>query len=221
MKLRRLVANSLLFAFSIIFSVILLEFLVRAFFPIYDPSGYVKFYQLPDGTVIGPRRAILRQAKNTGDYDVEVRFNDWGFRDEKLLTTAPKEALFVVGDSFAFGWGVNAQDRFSDRLQTILNRPVFNIASGSADLDGYHNLVRYAETSGIVIENLIISVTMENDLQFYDNFGSQNASLPSEKTAFPSLNLPTLKAYLIEQSALYRLVTQAVHQTIWLKGIAV
>ena len=219
MKLRGTVGNALLVVISIALSLVLIEFSVRALFPIYDPSGHVKFAWLPDGTPIGPSGAVFRQIKNTGDYDVEIHFNDWGFRDEKPLTTAAKEALFVVGDSFAFGWGVSAPDRFSNRLEAILNRPVFNIASGSADLVGYQRLVHYVETSGAVVKNLIISVTMENDLGLYD--ASTDLNPTSENKPLPTLNFHTLKAYLAAYSAFYHLVTHAVHQAGWLSRIAV
>jgi hypothetical protein len=177
----RLAGNSVLAILSTILSLVLLEFLARALFPMYDPSGQVKFEQLPDGTTIGPRGAVFRQTKNTGDFDVEIRFNDWGLRDEKSLTAAKEEALFVVGDSFAFGWGVNARDRFSDRLQTILNRPAFNLAIGGGDFDGYHSLIHYAEANGAAVKKLIISVTMENDLHVYGNRASRDSAPSSER----------------------------------------
>ena len=123
---------------------------------------------LPDGTPIGPFDQIFRQIKNTGDYDVEVRFNSLGFRDDKPFSLAGKDGLFVVGDSSAFGWGVDVRHRFSDRLQAILQRRVFNIAIPSADLEGYQGLVRHAEANAAVIRKLILCVTMENDLRIYD-----------------------------------------------------
>src|SRR5262245_57963872 len=215
----RLGGNALLVVFSIILTVALLEFLVRTFFPAYDPSGQVKFIRGADGTVLGPPGAF-RQTKNTGDYDVEVRSNDWGLRDEKLLTAAQKEDFFVVGDSFAFGWGVNSQDRFSNRLQAILNRPVFNISIGGGDFDGYHRSIRYAEANGAAVQNLIVSVTMENDLHIYDNLASRD-STPSLRSVLPSLSLSRIKAHLTGNSALYVLATRAVHQTTWLHSVAV
>src|SRR5262249_533370 len=217
----RLVGNLTLAILSIVLSLVLLEVLVRESFPKYDPSGQVKFNQLPDGTPIGPRGAVFRQTKNTGDYDVEIRFNDWGLRDEKPLTSAKEGALFVVGDSFAFGWGVDLRDRFSNRLQIILNRPVFNIAMGAGDFDSYDTLVRYAEANGVAVKQLVISVTMENDLHVYNNYASRDSTPFSETTAIPRFNLLTLNAYLTSKSALYVAFLHAVHQTTWLHRIAV
>jgi hypothetical protein len=121
----------------------------------------------------------------------------------------------------AFGWGVNAQDRFSNRLQAIFNRPVFNIGIAGADFDGYHRLIRYAEANGAAVHNLIVSVTMENDLHIYDNSVSWGSTPASTRTVLPSLNLSRIKAYLTENLALYSLLTHAVHQTTWLRDIAV
>src|SRR5262249_1716234 len=177
--------------------------------------------RLPDGTQIGPPRAVLRQVKNTGDYDVEVRLNDLGLRDDKLLTTATEDDLFVIGDSFAFGWGVNAEDRFSDRLQAILNRPVFNIAIAGTDLNGYYRLIRYVESNGVTVKRLVISVTMENDLNVYDSTLPQVSTQLPHPIAFPSWNLSELRRILASHSALYVFLTHAVHQTTWLRRIAV
>jgi GDSL-like Lipase/Acylhydrolase family len=216
-----LAGSAILAVLSIALSLVLLELLIRALFPIYDPSGHVNFHRLPDGTQIGPRATVLQQIKNTGDYDVEVRFNDLGLRDEKLLTTATEGDIFVVGDSFAFGWGVNARDRFSDRLQAILNRPVFNIAIGGTDFNGYYHLIRYAEANGATVKELIISVTMENDIRLYGSELPGMSTPSSNGTALPPLNLSVVKRRLTEHSALYVFLTHAVHQTTWLRHIVV
>jgi hypothetical protein len=50
----RLGGNAVLAVPSVTLSPVLLEFLVRAFFSSYDPSGNVKFIQLADGPVFDP-----------------------------------------------------------------------------------------------------------------------------------------------------------------------
>jgi hypothetical protein len=202
-------------------ALVLLEFVVRVFFPIFDPSGYVEFGHLPDGTPIGPFGRVLRQVKNTGDYDVEVRFNAWGFRDDKSLTSATDADLFVVGDSFAFGWGVEARDRFSDQLQTILYRPVFNIAIAGTDFDGYDRLIRYAQASGAIVNKVIICVTMENDLHIYDVSRSPGRSASASTTDLLPMSLWSLKAHIAEHSALFVMMTHAAHKTPGLRQFAV
>jgi len=216
----RIGLNTALLVTTIVFCLVLIEIGIRIFFPSYDPSGQVQLFGLSDGTVVGRPGAVLRQSKNTGDYDVHVRFNSFGFRDDKLLTAATDRDLFVVGDSFPFGWGVEVQDRFSDKLQSILSRPVFNIAIPGLDFDGYSRLLRYAETHGTIIKNLIISVTMENDLGVYDDSETPASPPPSPRRSPLQLQLSMIKAYFTGHSALYVAATHAVHKTGWLRSIA-
>jgi len=48
--------------------------------------------------------------------DYSVRTNGKGFREEPFQADSPphQHRIIVVGDSFAFGWGVNRTDRFTD-----------------------------------------------------------------------------------------------------------
>ena len=213
--------NLALLVLAILIGLFASELAIRVFLPQYNPSGHIRFVRLPDGTPIGPRSVALRQIKNTGDYDIEVRFNAWGLRDDKPLSQAREGHVFVVGDSFAFGWGVEARHRFSDRLQATLGRPVFNIAMGSGDLDSYHGLVRYAEANGAVVSNLVIAVTMENDLHVYELAKSTYPSAPVVQDNVLPWRFPSLKPQLAEHSALYFMITRAVHGTSWLRRLAV
>src|SRR5438067_2355023 len=68
------ITNAMLLILSFSISLVVAESAARTFFPQDDPSGQVRFIRSPDGTKIGPPGAVLRQFKNIGDYDVEVRF---------------------------------------------------------------------------------------------------------------------------------------------------
>jgi SGNH hydrolase-like domain, acetyltransferase AlgX len=196
---------------SALVGLVIVEGAARFLAPAYDPGGRVIFTLLPDGTPIGPPGVTRRLAKNTGDYDVQVRFNSLGFRDSKSIQTSGVDSIFVVGDSFGFGWGVDESQRFSNVLSDRLGRLVFNISAGAADFDGYGRLVHYAEANGARIGTLIVSVCMENDLREY---GPED----STRTARPSVS--GAKAYLTEHSAVYGLVTAAIHRTPWIERAA-
>ena len=185
-------------------ALLIVEGVARVAAPAYNPSGSLAFTYLPDGTPIGPPNAVRRQTKSTGDYDVLVRFNALGFRDPKPVESSTPESIFVVGDSFAFGWGVEESERFSDLLQQRLHRPVFNIGEGSADLDGYGHLVRYAESHGAHIGTLVVSVCMENDLREYG---------PDEPERTALEGVSAVKNFLTDYSAVYGLIAAAVHRS--------
>jgi GDSL-like Lipase/Acylhydrolase family len=195
---------------STVVALLLAEGVVRFVAPAYDPSGSVDFIDAPDGTTVGPANVTQRLRKNTGDYDVEVKFNALGFRDAKSLSASTPDSIFVVGDSFAFGWGVEEPQRFSNLLQERLGRAVFNI-SAPGDFDGYDHLLRHAENNGATIGTLIVAVCMENDLSVYE--GSEGEP--------PAQRLVDVKAFLAAHSAAYFLATTAIHRTPWVLRLAV
>ena len=51
----------------------------------------------------GPTGTTARQIKNSGDYNVSVRFNRHGFRDRQDVSTGHDEDIYVIGDSFRLG----------------------------------------------------------------------------------------------------------------------
>ena len=193
-----------------------LEFGVRVLLPQFDPSGQVRFYaDSAERPALGLPNTRLRQRKNTGDYDVAVEFNRFGLRDAKDLARSSVSDWFAVGDSFSFGWGVAADERYSNRLQAQLGVPVHNI-SAPATLRGYRRLVAYAAQQGAPVHNLIVGVCMENDLLDY-------SVEVSPRTAAPPawLHPAMLKSILSEHSAAYRALTSVVHQSPWLYDRAV
>ena len=195
----------------------IIEGVARVAAPAYNPNGRVAFAVLPDGTPIGPPGVVRRLAKNTGDYNVEVKFNSLGFRDSKSIQVSGADSIFVVGDSFGFGWGVEEPLRFSNLLEDRLGRLVFNISTAAVDFDGYDNLVHYAETNGAHIGTLIVSVCMENDLREYEKDAQDVADEPAPS---PAASLSGVKANLTEHSAIYGLATVAVHRVPWLERAA-
>ena len=163
-----------------------------------------------DGVPISRKKGSFRQIKNTGDYNVLIKINSLGLREQKLFKTSTAEDYFVVGDSFSFGWGVEEEERFSNILdELLLNSKVFNI-SIPTDFNGYQKLISYAKKNGATINKLIVGVTMENDIQnYYAGLGKQ-----SERAFTPldRLNLSWIKHLLQKNSASYFLLTSIIQQ---------
>lgn len=52
--------------------------------------------------------------------EIHVAHNTWGFRDREWAVDAPGPHVMFLGDSFAYGYNVEADERFTDRLQARL-----------------------------------------------------------------------------------------------------
>jgi hypothetical protein len=214
----RILTNLMVFSITIIMGVSIFELSVRYFFPQFDPSGHVTFRVNKDGVPLSEKRGEFRQIKNTGDYNVLVKINQNGLRESKSLTKATPKDIFVVGDSFSFGWGVEEHERFSNQLESSIGRSVFNI-SIPTDFDGYDKLISYAENNGANISNLIIGVTMENDIRVYEQSTTKEIKKPP--ISINVLNLSNLKHYLTARSAAYFLTTSIIHKNKVLKNFGI
>lgn len=198
---------------AITVSVGAIEGLTRLFFQAFAPSGRFSFDH-PVGTLmLGRPGAQARQIKNTGDYDVAVAINGHGLRDDKDIAQATLADMVVVGDSFAWGWGVEAGQRFSNTVETMTGVPTFNLATPT-DLDGYEALLQYAESRGAQIGRVVLTVCLENDLRSYDD-------RPSSEAGTATFGFVDLKDWLESRSAAYLLVTTMIHQSAWLNAAAI
>ena len=185
---------------------VILETLVRNFFPEYDPTNHHVNYYLNNSGVplLKHRSSTLRQWVNSGEYNVSIYANELGFRSRKTLRNLPNDTIYVVGDSFSFGHGVEEEDRFSSLLESYSGRSIANI-SIPTDIYGYEKLLDYAISNGAKIKKIIISICMENDIFNY------NDKLAEEKNVFSEKSLPT-KMILKKKSALYNFATAAIKQ---------
>lgn len=188
-------------------SLFVLEWSVRWLMPAYDPAGRISF-TLENGFPLGPPGFEGRLWRNTGDYDVSVSINALGLRDWKDLRRSAAGDVFVVGDSFSFGWGVEEEDRYSNLLDEQLGLPVYNIAIPS-DFEGYARLIGHARENGAVIERLLVGVCMENDLQPYPDKPIDPSKTPGPGRQF---SVTRLKSYLNGHSAFYGAMTTMVHR---------
>lgn len=206
---RRVLLATLTVAVAIVVGLGLLEALTRLFFPAFDPSGRFGLSHPLGSLAVGTPGASTRQVKNTGDYDVAVRLNRHGLRDDKDIAEAASDDLVFVGDSFTWGWGVEVAERFSDRVQALTGRRAFNLATPT-DIAGYAALLDHAQSLGARIGEVVVAVCLENDLGLYDS-----VDIPSHDLAID------WKGWLTERSAAYLLLATMIHRTPALKRLAV
>jgi hypothetical protein len=216
--MKNLVKNIVTLLGSLLFSLIMIELLARFFFPAFNPVGKFAFYFNENGVPLGPRNFSGRMWDPAGDYDVPVNINQFGFRDHQDLRQSTSKDIFVVGDSFMFGYGVPEDKRLSNLLEQQLGGLVYNIAI-PGDLDDYKNLIRYAQQNGATIKNLIIGVCMENDLGYYYHGNSPAGDHKSVRKM--SSPLQTLKEFVGTKTVTYNLLTYAIHQNPFLRKAGV
>jgi len=198
---------------SIAAGVFVAEWSIRLALPTYDPAGHVVWQHHPQArTVLGQPKTVARQIKNSGDYNVSVRFNRHGFRDYQDVATGNKRDIYVVGDSFAFGWGVEEHERFSNVLAKMRKERVFNLAA-SLNIDGYEKLFSYAEALGAKFGRVVLALNMIDDIQSYA--AAENGSVTPRKSPPAStgidLWLMPIKTFLLRESAFYFLITQSLN----------
>lgn len=192
-----------------------MEFSIRLAVPEYNPATHLEFSWHNAGLILGQPGARKRQIKNTGDYNVEVRFNQYGLRDSDDLAQATSRDFIMVGDSFIFGWGVDEQQRVGEQLAQLIGRQVFNVAV-PGDLETYDKLIDYALGKCAQTPRVILAVSLETDVEVYSTSKPEAGAITQQAPW-----LQTVKLFLTEHSAVYFLVTQQVHQSRWLRDLAV
>jgi len=215
MKIKTLLLNGLLVIAAVVVSALFMEFATRMAFPAMAPSGQVQFVAAHDDVpALGPRDTRLRQVKNAGDFDVEVYFNKYGFRDTKDFAKSTPEDFFLVGDSLSFGWGVEETARYSNLVQQAIGRDVYNLCI-PGDLDDFANILWWTIRNGAKVNNLMIAISMSFTLKDYENPSE------TEPAARQHGHLISIKNYLMTHSAFYFLVTSFIHKNEALRNIAV
>lgn len=215
-NLKTLLFSLITIFFSSLVSLVALEHLVRGLIPAFDPTGHIKLIGSKNGPLVfGTPNSQMRQIKNTGDFDVMVRFNKYGLRDDRDFANSSFDDIFVAGDSISFGWGVDEKLRVSEQLELLLNEFVFNISMPTS-LNGTAQLITHVESLGAKVKKLIFFFSMEARMLVGDDI-----PVPTiKKITRQSLQLKYLKRILTRNSALYFMATSFVHQTPRVKRLA-
>ncbi|MFN7975091.1 MAG: helix-turn-helix domain-containing protein [Acidobacteriota bacterium] len=123
---------------------------------------------------------------------VSLETNDAGFRDRPRAEERP-EGVFriaILGDSIAFGWGVPAQDRLSDRLESFLGATAR--AGARYEVPNFavpaYNTVQEARLLETIVERyrpqvVVVQLCFDNDARL-PNFMARPPKLWSPTTCF-------------------------------------
>jgi GDSL-like lipase/acylhydrolase family protein len=107
-------------------AIALCEIVLRVVSPGYSPL-FLDIYRMEDGEVVGLRPGITREHL-TSEWRVKVAINREGLRDRAMPLPDDGGRVLALGDSFAFGWGVELEQSYlflaeeslrSDRVRII------------------------------------------------------------------------------------------------------
>ncbi len=197
-----------LLAASLLVCLGLLELGLRAFFV--APAALAAYYPLGRGVAGANLRLEQRE------YDVHLRYNRHGFRDEELPPAkgAGELRILCFGDSFVEGVGVDVEDRFCDVAERELAQrrggPVVTINAGqmaTGPSDYFHNLVDF----GVALEPdlVVVAIFAGNDFmggrRLFRLEREVSPRLPERQTGWTSSHVVRGVAQLISgQSYLVR-----------------
>ena len=122
-----------------------------------------------DGELGFTLRPGVRVRHADRDFSVSVVVNSLGMRGPERGTSKPAGTtrILLLGDSFAFGWGVEQEEAFAARLERLLTERVGPVEVLPAAVPGWSTDQHfiYLHTRGLALRpDLILLATSENDL---------------------------------------------------------
>jgi hypothetical protein len=166
-------------------------------------------------------------SQNNGDFRHHIRINQHGQRNDEPVEAADG-AVWVVGDSMAFGWGVEREDNYTAVIGREAKVRTYNVASPGEDVCGYQSLIARMPAN-VLPRAVIIGVILENDIHEYDCVRATEASLLAPPPlleaqgwshGFPT-DLLSVKYLLTQTSALYNFVAVASKRLPVMEGLLV
>ena len=123
----------------------------------------------PDGRLGFTLRPGVRVRHVDRDFSVTVAVDSLGMRGPERGTSKPAGTarILLLGDSFAFGWGVEQEEAVGARLERLLTERVGPVEVLPAAVPGWSTDQHfiYLHTRGLALHpDLILLATSENDL---------------------------------------------------------
>ena len=190
------------------------EFGVRLLYPHWKEFYSGRFIQTEQ--VVGRSRIAIGTpnfdgyfAQNNGDFRIAIRINESGLRNPEPVASADGR-VWIIGDSMAFGWGVEQPEMYSSVISAQSGVKTYNIASPGTDVCGYQSLTARIPKS-VTPKAVIVGLILENDIREYDCLNEAAKKLETINNSEPqSYELMDLKMGLTRHSALYNFVAVSV-----------
>ncbi len=142
-------------------------------------------------------------SQNNGDFRVQITINKAGFRNPEPIEEAAGK-IWVIGDSMAFGWGVERRQTYTEVIERELGQGAYNVASPGTDVCGYQSLMSLMPKT-VHPRAVIVGLILENDMRVYDCAATRSTERPQEEKTWRPTFLKA-KRLLTKYSALYNIV---------------
>lgn len=159
-----------------------------------------------------------RARHTSSEFDVEITINERGFRGPSWPATRTGKRVLVLGDSFAFGWGVAYERSFAARLQA--EHPEWQVLD--AAVSGYATDQELLLARRLVPElapDVVVCVFCSNDLWEASSdvaYGKHKPRFVDRAGALELTGTPVPRPWLERTSALWR----AWQKTRWERAFA-
>ncbi len=217
---RKRFKNLTLMVISVLIVLFVCEVIMRIFYGI-PPTEIThfslsksKYYQRDDELGWVPRKNIRGVLNKKGSFSTTFQTNSRGLRDKEYKLNKPDgvKRIVVLGDSFTWGFGVNDDIIYTERLESILpNTEVINLGVTAYNLRKEINYLRYEGIKyhpDIVIVGFCLNdiwgakKKKKERLDSNANVGIEMISKQSKtKNGFFTLRM-YFKKYIIQKSAL-------------------
>lgn len=173
----------LLLAFGTAAAVVVAEGAARVLSPVERSPGRIEgLYQI-DAELLYMQRPLVSVQHESPFFCQEIRTNSWGLRDTEPVLEGAARPVLVVGDSYAWGWGVAQAECFPALLETALQREVIN-----AGVPGYSNHQELTLLRRLLPRvrpgAVVFAVTLENDAAENASTRMIDASLLEEQGGY-------------------------------------
>lgn len=219
-RYKKIILNITLIIISCLVSFLLLEVGLRIFFPLIRPRLITK-KNTPSNFIrkIKYGQPLFEGIFQCAEYVTAIRTNSEGFRDTEHQIEKSKGVfrIIVLGDSFTYGLGVEAEQAYPKVLERILNEKslnsdvhyeVFNMGIAGIGTLEERQILEYAirykpdlVLLGLFVEN---RWNPDNGNDLYDNFKSAKIPLKPKRGLLYYLN--SLQIFLATYSDTYFLL---------------
>jgi lysophospholipase L1-like esterase len=172
MKLKRVLKNLLVVVVSILVTVFLIEFVLRAVYKFkFSPRGTVripiaKTYKLSENKHLLYELKPNSKARVNG---IDFGINAFGFRDKKYrIRKANELRVIFIGDSVTYGWNVALEDTYHKRLERLFHSNGYDVDVMGMGVVGYNTEQEYflIKEKALVFkpDMIVLQITM-NDFE--------------------------------------------------------